>query len=96
MSDWVQDLADQMAAAGYIAIAPDLLSGMGPHGGRTSDFAQDKITEAVSHLNPDQVTGDLNAIARLCQNNSCVERQIVCWRLLLGWRTNFPLRDQSR
>ena len=32
MSDWVQGLADQVAAAGYIAVAPDLLSGMGPHG----------------------------------------------------------------
>ncbi len=63
MSDWVQDLADQVAAAGYIAVAPDLLSGMGPKGGRTSDFAPDKVTEAVSHLSPDQVTGDLNAIA---------------------------------
>src|SRR5260370_18493146 len=33
MTDWVQDLADQVAAAGYIAVAPDLLSGMGPNGG---------------------------------------------------------------
>jgi carboxymethylenebutenolidase len=63
MSDWVQDLADQVAAAGYIAVAPDLLSGMGPDGGRSSAFAADKVTEAVSHLNPDQVTGDLNAVA---------------------------------
>src|ERR1700761_4383137 len=30
LTDWAQDLADQVAAAGYIAIAPDLLSGMGP------------------------------------------------------------------
>ena len=30
MTDWVQDLADQVAEAGYIAVAPDLLSGMGP------------------------------------------------------------------
>ena len=63
MSDWVQDLADQVAAAGYIAVAPDLLSGMGPDGGRTSSFAADKITEAVSKLPPDQVTADLNAVA---------------------------------
>jgi carboxymethylenebutenolidase len=63
MSDWVQDLADQVAAAGYIAVAPDLLSGMGPGGGRTSAFEQDKVTEAVSHLSPDQVTADLNAVA---------------------------------
>ena len=63
MTDWVQDLADQVAAAGYIAVAPDLLSGMGPNGGRSSDFASDKTMEAVSHLNPDQVTADLNAAA---------------------------------
>jgi carboxymethylenebutenolidase len=63
MSEWVQDLADQVAAAGYIAVAPDLLSGMGPGGGRTSAFEQDKVTEAVSKLNPDQVTADLNAVA---------------------------------
>jgi carboxymethylenebutenolidase len=59
----VQDLADQVAAAGYIAVAPDLLSGMGPNGGRTSDVAPDKVTELVSHLNPDQVTADLNAVS---------------------------------
>lgn len=63
MTDWVQDLADQVAAAGYIAVAPDLLSGMGPNGGRSSDFATDKTMEAVSHLSPDQVTADLNASA---------------------------------
>ena len=63
MTDWVQDLADQVAAAGYIAVAPDLLSGMGPDGGRSSSFAEGKATEAVSHLNPDQVTADLNAAA---------------------------------
>jgi len=63
MTDWVQDLADQVAAAGYIAVAPDLLSGMGPNGGGSSDFAEGKTMEAVSHLNPDQVTADLNAAA---------------------------------
>src|SRR5438067_1252407 len=63
MTDWVQDLADQVAAAGYIAVAPDLLSGMGPNGGRSNSFAEGKTMEAVSHLNPDQVTADLNAAA---------------------------------
>ena len=63
MTDWVQDLADQVAAAGYIALAPDLLSGMGPNGGRSSSFAGDAAREAVGKLNPDQVTADLNAAA---------------------------------
>src|SRR5207245_7170025 len=61
MTDWVEDLADQVAAAGYLAVAPDLLSGMGPNGGRSSDFAEGKTMEAVSQLHPDQVTADLNA-----------------------------------
>ena len=63
LSDWAQELADEVAAAGYIAVAPDLLSGMGPNGGRTKDFAAGAVTEAVSKLPPDQVTADLNAAA---------------------------------
>src|SRR5215468_466831 len=63
MTDWVQDLADQVAAAGYIAVAPDLLSGMGPNGGRSSSFEEGAAREAVGKLNPDQVTADLNAAA---------------------------------
>src|SRR6266705_2236970 len=63
MTDWVQDLADQVAAAGYIAVAPDLLSGMGPNGGRINSFAEDAVREAIGKLNPDQITADLNAAA---------------------------------
>ena len=43
MTDWVQDLADQVAAAGYIAVAPDLLSGMGPNGGRSTSVQVVKV-----------------------------------------------------
>jgi carboxymethylenebutenolidase len=63
LSDWAQELADEVAAAGYIAVAPDLLSGMAPNGGRTKDFPSGAVVEAVSKLPPDQVTADLNAAA---------------------------------
>jgi carboxymethylenebutenolidase len=64
LSDWARSAADQVAAAGYIAIAPDLLSGMGANGGGTSAFAdRDAVMGAVSGLPADQVTGDLNAAA---------------------------------
>lgn len=63
MTDWVQDAADQFAAAGYIAIAPDLLSGMGPGGKGTSSFASADVGKAIRDLNPDQMTADLNATA---------------------------------
>ena len=64
LTDWVRSVADDLAAAGYIAIAPDLLSGAGPNGGKTSDFAsQDDAGKAIYALQPDQVTADLNAVA---------------------------------
>ncbi len=83
MTDWVEDLADQVAEAGYIAVAPDLLSGMGPNGGRSSDFPQGKANEAVSHLPPDQVTADLNAVAdyalKLPASNGKLYVVGFCW-----------------
>src|SRR5260370_19540666 len=56
MTDWVQDLADQVAAAGYLAVAPDLLSGMGPNGGGSSDFAGSKTKGAGSPPDTDPGT----------------------------------------
>src|SRR5256886_5491446 len=64
LSDWVKGVADQLAEAGYIAIAPDLLSGVGPQGGGSSEFAdRSSVTQAVGKLPADQVTADLNAVA---------------------------------
>jgi len=63
LTDWVRSVADQVAEAGYIAIAPDLLSGMAPGGGKTSDFpSEDAAREGISRLPPDQVTADLDAV----------------------------------
>lgn len=82
LSDWAQELADEVAAAGYIAVAPDLLSGMAPNGGRTKDFPEG-VTEAVSKLNPDQVTADLNAAAdyalKLAAANGKLYVVGFCW-----------------
>jgi carboxymethylenebutenolidase len=64
LTDWVRGVADQVAEAGYIAVAPDLLSGMGPKGGNTDAFdSTDAATRALGKLPPEQVTADLNAVA---------------------------------
>jgi carboxymethylenebutenolidase len=64
LSDWARSQADDIAAMGYIVIAPDLLSGFGPNGGDSSAFPDmQSTTKAVSGLDPATVTADLNATA---------------------------------
>ena len=83
MSDWVQSLTDQLAEAGYIAIAPDLLSGMGPNGGGTSSLDRNAVGKAIQNLPPDQITADLNAVADYVSKLPAANGKIVvtgyCW-----------------
>ena len=62
LSDWARGVADQLAADGFIAVAPDFLSGKGPNGGGTEAFAsRSDVTRAVSGVKADIVVADLNA-----------------------------------
>lgn len=84
LSDWVKVMADELAAAGYIVVAPDLLSGSGPNGGGTDSYpGMDAITKAVSGLNPDVVNADLDAAAdygkKLPASNGTVASAGFCW-----------------
>src|SRR5580692_3320209 len=38
LSDWAKEMADELAAQGFIVVAPDLLTGFGPNGGGSSEF----------------------------------------------------------
>jgi len=56
LTDWVRGFADQLAEAGYIAIAPDLLSGAGPDGGGSGAFTdRSGVGQAIRALSPDQI-----------------------------------------
>lgn len=83
MSDWVQSLTDQLAEAGYVAIAPDLLSGMGPNGGGTSSLDRNGVGQAIQALPPDQITADLNAVADYISKVPASNGKVVvtgyCW-----------------
>ena len=84
MSDWVQALTDELAEAGYLAIAPDLLSGMGPNGGGTDELAASNgVGQAIGKLPPDQITADLNAVtdyvSKLPAANGKVAVGGFCW-----------------
>jgi carboxymethylenebutenolidase len=86
MTDWVQQLTDELAEAGYIAIAPDLLSGVGPNGGGTAAIAAtgpNAVGQAIRALPQDQIAGDLNAVAdyvsKLPSSNGKVAAGGFCW-----------------
>jgi carboxymethylenebutenolidase len=84
LSDWVRGMTDQLAEAGYIAIAPDLLSGMAPGGGGTAKFGgTDNVRNAIMSLPADQITADLNAVADYVKKlPSCNGKLVVggfCW-----------------
>jgi carboxymethylenebutenolidase len=84
LSDWAKEMADELAAQGFIVVAPDLLSGFGPNGGGSSEFAsQDAAVKAVSGLDPDGVMADLDAAADYGKNLPAGNGKIAvtgfCW-----------------
>ncbi len=84
LSDWAKEMADELAAKGFIVVAPDLLSGFGPNGGGSSEFPnQDATIKAVSGLNPDTVMADLDAAADYGKHLPAANGKIAvvgfCW-----------------
>lgn len=84
LSDWAKEMADELAGEGFIVIAPDLLSGHGPNGGGSSEFAnQDAKIKAVSALDSAAVLADLDATAdygkKLPAANGKIAVVGFCW-----------------
>lgn len=63
LTDWIRAVADQFAAEGFIAIAPDLLSGHGVDGGGTPADRQEAVA-LVRSLRVEDTTRRLSAVAR--------------------------------
>lgn len=84
LTDWVRSFADRVAEAGYIAIAPDLLSDFDSEHRRTSDFeSSDAARDALYTLDPGQITADLKAVQEYIRNVPSSSGTVVvagfCW-----------------
>lgn len=65
LTDWIRAVADRLAGDGFIAIAPDMLSGKGPGGGGTESFTgRDEVVKAVRGVSPAEVVTMLDAVSR--------------------------------
>ncbi|MBL9200441.1 MAG: dienelactone hydrolase family protein [Opitutaceae bacterium] len=84
LSDWMRGMVDQFAEAGYIAIAPDFLSGAGPNGGGTESFAGgDGVRGKIQGLDQKQIDADLDAAVAYAKKLPAANGKIVvggfCW-----------------
>lgn len=84
LTDWVRSFADQLAEAGFLAIAPDMLSEYNETTEKTSDFENsDKAREAIYQLDPQQITQRLDAvyeyISKVPASNGKVSVIGFCW-----------------
>jgi carboxymethylenebutenolidase len=64
LTNWVRAVADQLAADGFIAVAPDFLTGRGVPNGPDGQPVRDSATAAVRALNPADVQRRIDAVAR--------------------------------
>ena len=56
LDDWMRAVADQLALQGFIAIAPDVLSGRGPSGGNFESFRfPADVIRAIARVPQDEV-----------------------------------------
>jgi carboxymethylenebutenolidase len=63
ISDWIRSVADQLAKEGFIALAIDLSSGLGPNGGNFDSFRfTDDLMRATQKLPRDEVMGRIMAV----------------------------------
>lgn len=66
LTDWIRGVADQLAKEGFIAIAPDFLSGMGPNKGGSQELGEPGSVAEIRKLTDDdriRILNDVRAYA---------------------------------
>ncbi len=84
LTDWLRGVADQLAKEGFIAVAPDLVSGLGPNGGGTDSVgSRDDVVKLVHGITPEDANTRLNAVrdwaVKLPAGNGKVATIGFCW-----------------
>lgn len=93
MTDWVRGVADQLAAEGFIAVAPDLLSGKGPNGGATDSLKAvkegDAVREAIRTLEAPEIVARLDACKAFAETLPSAAPRVACIGFCWGGTTSW-------
>jgi carboxymethylenebutenolidase len=89
LTDWIRSVADQLAADGFLAVAPDLLSGKGPGGGGTESVDRDGAVGLVRGLEAAEVNRRLTAAARYGTGLSAATSRFATLGFCWGGRVSF-------
>ena len=89
LTDWIRSVADQLAAEGYIAIAPDILTGKGPGGGGTESVDRDGAVALVQALDRSEVVVRLNATAQYATSLPAAQDKWASVGFCWGGSTSF-------
>ncbi len=88
MTDWVRGVTDQLAAEGYIAVAPDLLSGFGPNGGGTESLGKN-VSAAFKNLTIDEQAKRLDAVRDYALAFPSANDKVACIGFCWGGGASF-------
>ena len=93
LSDWMRSVADQLAKEGFIAVAPDLISGFGPNGGGTASVSsRDSVVMLIRNLSAEETYKRLDAVREFALRLPVCKRKMRHRRILLGRRPEFRIR----
>ncbi|UCC81980.1 MAG: dienelactone hydrolase family protein [Gemmatimonadota bacterium] len=95
LSDWIRGVADQLAAEGFITIAPDLLSGKGPEGGGTESVDRQGAVALVRALDPGEVKLRLDAAAEYAMSLPAGRSGFAVIGFCWGGSTSFRYATQQ-
>ena len=90
LTDWVRAVADRLADNGFVAVVPDLLSGLGPDGGGTASVAsRDEVVRLIRSLDPADAIARLDAVRNHAVSLSATTGQVVALGFCWGGSTSF-------
>src|SRR6185503_138277 len=83
LSDWIRGVADQLAKEGFIAVAPDFLSGRGPNKGGSQELGSQGSTAEIRNVTPADTVRILNDVRdygmKLTGSNGKTATIGFCW-----------------